>query len=155
MSFDEIDSDAYALSLGEGVRVGDICEAVALPDLAEPQLFRTDEQPYRPLIAGRMGYALVVAVYEEYVTVVPIMVAEGVEDRAAFDALVRTAENASRWMRVPPPAEHWEQDGIALFFMPHTLSAEGLVNRRVARMDPPAREIVAARFAHALSSDGD
>lgn len=153
MSPDELDSEAYARSLGEGIRVGDICQAVGVPDLTEPGLFRTDEEPDRPLLAGRFIYALVVSVYEGYATVVPLMVAEGVGDEEAFAALIRTGEDARRWMLVPPLEGYWDEDALALFFMAHTLHQESLLDRRVARMHPPARETVARRFARAFSDD--
>ncbi|MGO9321145.1 MAG: hypothetical protein ACLQBY_10140 [Solirubrobacteraceae bacterium] len=150
----ELDSESYAPPFGD-IHAGDICRAVALPDLEQPRLFRTDEEPRRPLIAGRFQYVVVVATYEEYATVVPVMVADGVSDAEAFAALVATGAEERPWMRLPSLAGTWEQDAIALLFMPHTLVQECLLDRRVAGMHRPARELVARRFARAFQDDGD
>jgi hypothetical protein len=147
--------EAYAPITGEDIRVGDICKAVALPDLADPKLYTADDLPGRALVAVQPGYALVVAAYEIYATVVPVMVAEAVSDEHAFEALVSTGEDARHWMRLPSLESAWHQDAVALFFIPHTLLKESLLDRRVASMHEQAREVVARRFARAFSGDGD
>jgi hypothetical protein len=147
--------EAYAPIAGEDIRVGDICKTVALPDLADPELYETDDLPGRALVAVQPGYALVVAAYEIYATVVPVMVAEAVSDERAFEALVSTGDDAGHWMRLPALESAWPEDAVALFFMPHTLLQESLLDGRVASMHPHAREVVARRFARAFSGDGD
>jgi len=155
MSPEELSSEAYAPSLGEGLRVGDICKAVALPDLSAPGLFKSDDEPDRRLLAARFTYVVVVAVYEGYATVVPLMLAEGASDEDAFEALAANAEDERRWMLVPPLEEYWQEPALAMFFMAHTVLEESLLDRRVARMHPPGREVVGRRFARAFQDDGD
>src|ERR1700759_4787482 len=152
---DELSSEAYAPSLGGGLRVGDICEAVGVPNLEKPELFRTDEDPECPLLAARFIYALVVSVYDDYATVVPLMVSEGVSDPPAFEALLNTAEDEQRWMLIPPLEAYWDQPALAFFFMAHTLRQGSLLDRRVASMHPRSRETVAQRFARSFVEDDE
>jgi hypothetical protein len=158
MTPDELDlaPEAYAPLASDEVRAGDVCRAVGLPDLSEAELsFSSDDLPGRQLIPVQPGYALVVATYEIYATVVPVMVAESVTDEGAFNALVATGDDAPRWMRLPPLEGSWPQDAVALFFIPHTLLGETLLERRVASMHPHARSIVERRFARSLSDHDD
>jgi hypothetical protein len=157
MTDDELDlsAEAYAPIAASDVRVGDICAGIGLPDLADTNLYETQDLPGRLAVAARIVYALVVSLYEGYVVVVPITTADVASDQAQFAAVVASGHDARWWMRLPALEDAWPQDAVALLFMPQTLADEAVVNKRMAAMHPPAREIVARRFSRALSGDGD
>jgi hypothetical protein len=151
----DLSAGAYAPATSSEVRVGDVCQAIALPDPADPALYESDALPGRFALAARIVYALVVSVYEGYVVVVPITTADVVADGGQFAAVVAAGHTARRWITLPVLEGAWDQEAVAMLFMPQTLPEQAVASKRLAAMHPDAREVVGARFADAFSDDGD
>lgn len=156
MSDDELNlpGQPYVRATSSAVAVGDICEAVALPDPSDPTLYEAPDLAGGFALAARIVYALVVSVYEGYVVVVPITTADVVGNPEQFQALVESGQRTRWWMRLPPLQSNWSEDAIALLFMPQTLPEEAVATRRIAAMSEAAQAVVSRRLARALS-DGD
>lgn len=137
------------------IRVGDICQAVGLPDPNDPALYAADDLPGRLVLPARIVYAMVVAIYEGYVVVVPITTADVARNREQFDAVVHSGRTARRWMRLPALEDGWSEDAVALLFMPQTVGQDALKDKRLAAMNADARMLVERRFAAAFAADGD
>jgi len=137
------------------LRPGDVCAAVALPDIDNGFLCTSEDAPGRLLAPVKISYVVVLAVNEGYATVAPIAVSHAVDDASALAALIESSPRERRWLRLPPLPGEWDEDSVAFFFLVQTVGAEQLLERRVSSMGEGEARVLRARFALAFGSDGD
>lgn len=151
LSVSELPNDCYAVSLPRDLQPGDVCVAVPVPDTNRlSDVFDLAGGSQDLALRACWMRVVVIRVFEGLAVVAPIMTIHDAGDDSAFETVVEAARNSDNWIRLPPLDGEWRGDAVVCLFMPHTIPAELLMDRRATSLKPPAREIFVQRVARAF-----
>jgi hypothetical protein len=148
----DLTEDCYTDDLSAEIAVGDICVSVPLPDAGAVPDFDANPEvsPKDLFLPGRWDRVIVLRVFEGFVVVAPVSTAEQASDRENWEMMVETGRDNFHWVRLPPLEGEWEEAAVAFLFIPHTVPAELLLERRVATLTSTAQRVFAQRVARAF-----